>query len=710
MLRSALATVAVVALTVLVLGPAAPSTQDGHWEELGEDGRIFVPAEAPETTDLPPPDLGAYHNVSEAASVMQDLETERPDLFDHEVIGTSHEGRDLHAVTVSAPGDASDRARVLFDGAHHGDEVIASEVLVRYLQTIRDTYDTNDTIQDLLDDVVIDVVPMVNPDGIAHVPNCSYYADCRKNAEGVDLNRNYADHWGETGSSGDPGSATYRGPSPLSEPESQAIADLMDERPYAAYASLHSGAEMVLWPLGWTTDRPAEHGLYDTMGQELSDLTGAPHGQVSHILYSVSGDSMDHAHGSAQAWHPISISPEVYEGSGNAFDWWELFNPPEEDIPDEVDRWTPFLWHLVEESPELAPPELDVPASATIGPDPGEITATIEPPERRGLHDAALDVDTNDLPLVVDPTLPIDLDDGSDTRSVTLTLQGNRAAEGPLDVRLSSPVQGNQTARIDLEIVQVGLELDAEPSTITTPETSRLTATVDAGPFDEVVGDVTFTTEDGTEIGQGSFAVEPGQPATLETNLSGHGLDQGDHDIQAKATFTAWLDGTPEPGEALAETTVHVSRPQVEVTKLAPDQTPAGDPVRVRLVVENTGDRTAQQPVLVEGLPAGYLYWFRDGPLPIPQDPLGDPQPAAIEPRMDGGTDVSFELEAIEPGSQTLVEYRAMPLVPGEVSLPSQWNYTGSFDAGDASYEGNLTVPHEATAPEPSLPASSARR
>ena len=55
---------------------------------------------------------------------------------------------------------------------------------------------------------------------------------------GVDLNRNYGYKWGlnEVGSSGDACDESYRGPSPFSEPETQAIKLLTESYPLISLA------------------------------------------------------------------------------------------------------------------------------------------------------------------------------------------------------------------------------------------------------------------------------------------------------------------------------------------------------------------------------------------------------------------------------------------------------------------------------------------
>jgi protein MpaA len=117
------------------------------------------------------------------------------------LIGHSVQGRPLFAFAV---GPVDTRRRVLVVGCIHGDEgagVRLSQLLV--------TSPSPATTQ-------VVVVPNLNPDGVA--------ARTRQNARRVDLNRNFPYRWQPIGR---PGDQQYSGTGPLSEPESRAIATLI---------------------------------------------------------------------------------------------------------------------------------------------------------------------------------------------------------------------------------------------------------------------------------------------------------------------------------------------------------------------------------------------------------------------------------------------------------------------------------------------------
>ncbi len=120
----------------------------------------------------------------------------------HVKFGHSVDGRQLVAVRI---GDPNAKRTGLVVGSIHGNETAGHEIVHILRHRYRHARGVN-----------LWVVKTVNPDGVA--------ADTRKNAHGVDLNRNFSYHWqdGVPHSSG-----YYPGPHPFSEPESRAVRRLV---------------------------------------------------------------------------------------------------------------------------------------------------------------------------------------------------------------------------------------------------------------------------------------------------------------------------------------------------------------------------------------------------------------------------------------------------------------------------------------------------
>lgn len=78
---------------------------------------------------------------------------------------------------------------------------------------------------------------------------------------GVDTNRNFDANFGGVGSSDNPCSDTYGGPSAFSEAESQAMRDILLSLQGRAKAavSIHNNAQVWISPYGYTTERPADY-------------------------------------------------------------------------------------------------------------------------------------------------------------------------------------------------------------------------------------------------------------------------------------------------------------------------------------------------------------------------------------------------------------------------------------------------------------------
>ena len=119
--------------------------------------------------------------------------------------------------------------------------------------------------------------------------------------DGVDPNRNFPNHWGydEEGSSSIQSSDTYRGPAPMSEPETQAMVGLLDRIGFAFQVNYHSNGQWLLYAEGWQTSTPtADDPIYYAMSGNLDDPAIADFhpGLSSDVLYVTNGETTDYAH------------------------------------------------------------------------------------------------------------------------------------------------------------------------------------------------------------------------------------------------------------------------------------------------------------------------------------------------------------------------------------------------------------------------------
>jgi len=260
---------------------------------------------------------------------MYRLAAENPQLIKLEVLGETEQGREYIALklTQGARGIADGtRPAVLYVATHHAREWISTEVARRLLSSYIERWRANDTeIKNLLKDTELWFVLVHNPDGYQYTFDVErlWRKNLRDNdgdgapsaLDGVDPNRNYPEHWNydEEGSSSQIASQVYRGPSPASEPETQALMGLMARVPFKFAISYHSFGQLLLYPQGWQVQTAsADDPIYVALtGIDPNPAVPGFDPDLSSELYTTNGEFTDFAHGSMGA---LAWTPELSEG------------------------------------------------------------------------------------------------------------------------------------------------------------------------------------------------------------------------------------------------------------------------------------------------------------------------------------------------------------------------------------------------------------
>ncbi len=242
-------------------------------------------------------------------------------------VGETVQGQEIVALKVSEDADRRRDGRkpsVLYLGAQHAREWITPEMIRRLMHHYLDRYQRGDrTIRRLLEENELWFVPVANPDGydFSFEPNRRLW---RKNLrdndgdatvetnEGVDLNRNYAYKWGydNEGSSPNPASDTYRGPSPNSEPETQALDRFARRIGFEFLVNYHSAAELLLYGTGWQVATPTpDHVIYEAMaGDDRNPAIEGYDPDISAELYTTNGDTDSHM---TERYRTLGFTPEM---------------------------------------------------------------------------------------------------------------------------------------------------------------------------------------------------------------------------------------------------------------------------------------------------------------------------------------------------------------------------------------------------------------
>jgi hypothetical protein len=281
--------------------------------------------------------FGAFHTYSETVDFMDQLHADYPDITTDKIaIGATWEGNTIWAMKISDNPtiEEPDEPEVLFDGMHHAREIMTVEVLIDYMTWLCEGYGVDDEATQLVDTRQIWFIPLVNVDGFLYNEQTNPQGGgmWRKNRRddqgaciGVDPNRNYPYEWGGVGSSGDPCSETYRGPSAGSEWVNQSYMMFVNNHEFVTHDTYHTVVGIILFPWGYTSSPTPDDALFRSIAAERTRESGYPYGQPHEILYPVSGNTFDWTYGDTTSKPKIfSYSTEV-GGSG--------FWPAESEIP-----------------------------------------------------------------------------------------------------------------------------------------------------------------------------------------------------------------------------------------------------------------------------------------------------------------------------------------------------------------------------------------
>ncbi|CAH0514985.1 unnamed protein product [Peronospora belbahrii] len=303
------------------------------------------------------PRLGSIRgslSVDEVETYIDEVATAFPLITKVEELGRSVEKRPLRAICLGACYAPQEQKipQALFTGMHHAREPISMMNLVYTIDILTSDYRNGDLAAlELLTSRQLWFILVVNPDGYAHnemlriwehnkigrrksaAPTCySSLPDA-----GVDLNRNYDVCFARdaNGSSNEPCGDDYNGPSAFSEPETQAVRNLVERQTSDFSVALNYHSYGMYFNLPFACKAEGEptgtnNSIFVALAQEVVRFNGFRYGQSwkESSLYTVNGETSDwmwQAHGI------FAMSPEV----GPAFEVTSVlgFWPPRDDVP-----------------------------------------------------------------------------------------------------------------------------------------------------------------------------------------------------------------------------------------------------------------------------------------------------------------------------------------------------------------------------------------
>ncbi|MBK6909545.1 MAG: choice-of-anchor J domain-containing protein [bacterium] len=350
------------------------SADDYHWDLIHQDLEEYYARRARDggALDL----MGGFKTHSEILAAMDTIHANHPGITTARfVVGTTIEGRDIHAIKISDNPDVDENEiELLYNSLIHAREPGAMEVLFLFMETLTEQYGVDAAVTDLVDNREFYFIPCMNVDGYLYNqqtnPNGGgmWRKNRRSNADGsvgVDLNRNWGYNWGydNNGSSPTPSSLTYRGTGPFSEPETASIRDFINSREFIVAMNYHTYSNLILYPWGvssWQGGFTPEDGTFQLMADSMQFLieqvNGATYtiGPPWQILYDVNGDCNDWCYGEQTSKGRIfSFTTEV----GGDFDG---FWPEPNRIQPLAEENLPANFFVARYAQFLVPPDFQV--------------------------------------------------------------------------------------------------------------------------------------------------------------------------------------------------------------------------------------------------------------------------------------------------------------------------------------------------------------
>lgn len=293
------------------------------------------------------PGYPCYRTVEETYTSAENIVAAHPTLANWIDIGNSWEkvtagglpGYDLMVLRLTNEAITIEKPKLFIMTAVHAREYATAELNTRFAEYLVANYNSDPDITWLLDYNEIHLLLHSNPDGRKKAETGLYwrkntnqnFCSPTSNYRGADLNRNFEFQWGCCGgSSSYECDETYRGPSPASEPEVQAIqnyirsifpdqrgdnfADPAPDDAMGIFLDIHSYGELVIWPWGFTNTIPPNGSALQTLGRKFAYFNNYEPDQAVG-LYPTDGSTDDFAYGDlGLAAYTFELGTSFFQG------------------------------------------------------------------------------------------------------------------------------------------------------------------------------------------------------------------------------------------------------------------------------------------------------------------------------------------------------------------------------------------------------------
>lgn len=265
----------------------------------------------------------AYRTDTAVEQVLADRAARFKNIASVSTIGYTYEKRPIQVIKISSNKlRSTEKSKALFIGGTHAREISPPEIMLSNMDYLLNNYGVDPDVTWMVDNREIYIIPILNKDGhdrVEQLMNWRKNTDPRWGSTGVDLNRNYDEPvsgvWGNPfyGTSTNPFSEEFCGPSAFSEPETAAVKTFIESvmgptgtpttvpNGFKLVVDMHSYGNTIMWPWNWTFDVTQYGAQNDIAKMEMIGNKWAGYNTykayIGAKMYYTTGDTTDWAYG-----------------------------------------------------------------------------------------------------------------------------------------------------------------------------------------------------------------------------------------------------------------------------------------------------------------------------------------------------------------------------------------------------------------------------
>ncbi|MCF8344379.1 MAG: zinc carboxypeptidase, partial [Bacteroidales bacterium] len=240
-------------------------------------------------------DWNFYSTYEAYVAIMEQFETDYPDLCRLTNLGTLPSGRKILALMITDNVTQNEpEPEFFYTSSMHGDEITGYVLMLRLIDHLLSNYGSDPDIRQLVNGVEMWINPLANPDGTYAGGNQTVQGATRGNANGIDINRNFPD--------------PEDGPHPDGndwQPETVIFMNFAEFHDFVMSCNLHGGAEVCNYPWDTWAQLHADDDWWQFVCREYADTVHAygPPGYLTDLNNGITN---------GYAWYTISGGRQDY--------------------------------------------------------------------------------------------------------------------------------------------------------------------------------------------------------------------------------------------------------------------------------------------------------------------------------------------------------------------------------------------------------------